>query len=541
MHFGVGDRSSIDSLIVLWPDGTRQKREDLATNQRLEIQKEPDLLSQTPFSIPEPLFTEVTSPISFNHAGEDAALDFQRQPLLVHTQSDVGPAMATGDVNGDGLEDVYVGGGAGQASRLFYQASDGSFDSAPATLFTSDAEGHDSDVAFLDVNQDGLLDLYVARGGYGGFEATDAALQDVLYINDGRGGFNEQELPLRTESTGAVVVIDANADGWPDVFVGGGVVPGRFPEASSGALLLNDGAGRLTDQTDSLAPALKGGGILTDAEWIDLGGQEGNELLVATAWGPLRVYGMTDNGFEDQSSSYFDTSYTGIWNTLWVGDLNHDGLNDIVAGNLGRNSQIKATPEAPAQIHMADFNNDGRIDPVMSTVNSGVRYPHALLEELYQQLPALAGRFNSHAQYGTTSLEAVFPENMLATAEVLEAQYLETMVFYGTASGSLSASPLPIESQFMPVHAIQVDDYDGDGVNDILMAGNKNEGQIRLGRHDAGYGMLVKGLPGGNFEYVPQNASGLKIKGEVRDIVSINKTMLFGLHRGRLVTYSVTP
>ena len=537
LHFGVGDHVSIDSLVIRWPDGTRQKREDLSTNQRLVIQKEAGLSPQIPFSIPEPLFTEVTSPISFNHAGEDAALDFQRQPLLVHTQSDVGPAMAKGDVNGDGLEDVFVGGGAGQASRLFIQRTNGSFEAASATLFAADAAGHDTDAAFLDVDQNGTLDLYVARGGYGRFEAGDEAMQDVLYLNDGSGGFNKSELPLRPAATGAVAVLDANADGWPDVFASGAVVPGRFPETSKGMLLINDGAGRFGDRTEELAPALSEAGLVTDVISVDMDNDGIIELVVAAAWAPLRVFAVTQNGLEDRSDTYFEIPYSGIWNALWAGDLNKDGRTDLIAGNLGLNSQIKASPEAPAQIHAADFDNDGRIDPIFSTVNDGVRYPHALLEELYQQLPTLATRFTSHAQYGTTALEGVFPENLLAAAEILEARNLETMVFYGTETGRLEAAALPAEAQFMPVHIIQVHDYDGDEIPDILLAGNKNEGQIRLGRQDAGYGMLLRGRPEGGYNYIPQWKSGLKIKGAIRDVVTINKTLLFGMNQGRVVAY----
>lgn len=542
LHFGLGQRSYADSLQVLWPDGREQTLRDVKANRRLSILQEHATEPGDSFPTDRPVFEEVPSPIDFTHRMAGEIDDFRRQPLLVNPKSFSGPPLAKADVDGDGLDDIFVGGGIGQPGRLYLQQPDGKFAASPQPAFEADSNSHDVAAAFLDSNGDGHLDLYVASGGYGNFAPDDPALQDRLYVNDGRGHFvrKENALPEMRTSTGAVAATDINGDGHLDLFVGGYVVPGRYPEAPRSYLLVNDGRGHFADRTAEVGPALERIGMVSDAVWHDLNGDGEEELIVVGEWMPISVFENSDGILSNETQHYFEKPYSGLWNKLLVDDLNRDGIADLVVGNLGLNSQLKASEDQPAELFYADFDYSGSIDPILTFYVQGTRYPHVTLDELRGQMPRIASRFSSYGAFAEAKMEEIFAQRELEIARRLKVTFLETALFIGTQSRMFEKRALPIEAQFSPVFTIHSMDYDGDGHTDLILGGNANEARIRFGKYDASYGMLLRGDGNASFDYIPQYESGLSLRGDLRSILEIDDTLLFGVHDNALRAYRMT-
>jgi hypothetical protein len=463
--------------------------------------------------------------------------DFRRQPLMVHAKSFDGPALATADVNGDGRTDVFVGGGNGQASRLYLQRADGSFVEQEQPAFTEGRASNDVDAVFVDADGDGDRDLYVASGGYGGFSADDPALQDRLYLNDGSGTFAAaapDALPRMRTSTGTVAATDVNGDGRPDLFVGGRVVPGRYPEAPRSYVLVNQG-GSFADRTAEVAPALRRIGMVTDALWHDLDGSGAAELVVAGEWMPIAVFENDDGTLRDRTDDYVDRPARGFWYALETVDLGD--RTGLLAGNLGTNTQLRASPEAPAELFYDDFDDNGRPDPILSYYIDGTRYPHPLLDRLREEVPPLGARFSSYEAYANASLDELLPAAERRDAGRLAVDELKTSLFVAGEEGRLERRPLPVEAQFAPVFAAEPLDYNDDGHADLLLAGNMNETRVRFPKYDANYGVLLRGDGRGGFTYVPQRRSGFRLRGDVRAIVPVGDRLLFGVNRDSLAAY----
>jgi len=537
LHFGLGGQAAVDSLQVIWPDGRAQTLKNVQANRRVSIHQENAVEADDPLLAGEPsaapVFEEVPSPIEFEHRMAGEIDDFRRQPLMDHPKSFVGPALAKADVNGDGLVDVFAGGGNDQAGRFYLQQPDGRFAAASQPALEADKRSQDVEAVFLDYNRDGFLDLYVASGGYGSFDPDDAALQDRLYVNDGEGNFTRAEnaLPRMRTSTGAVASSDINGDGWPDLFVGGYVVPGRYPVQPRSYVLLNDGRGHFEERTAEVGPDLQYVGMVTDAEWHDLDRNGTEELIVVGAWMPIRIFENSDGRLRDGTEEYFVQPYGGLWNTVLVEDVDRDGIADLIAGNLGLNSQIKAGEEQPAELYYADFDHNGSVDPILSFYIQGTSYPYVTLDELREQIPRLASRFSSYEAYAEAETGHLLTAVDLEKAQKLEATLLETSLFIGTEAGRFERRALPIEAQFSPVFTVTTLDYDRDGHTDVVLGGNINEARIRLGKYDANYGVLLRGLPNASFEYVPQYESGLSVRGDVRSVLEIGDKLLFGINR----------
>lgn len=548
LHFGLGNASGIDSLQIIWPDQRIQTLTPGAVNQRIKVNQEDatgrlatsDQLNTAAFS--PPIFEMVRTGLQFEHQMAGEIDDFQRQPLLDHPMSFGGPALAKADVNGDGLEDVFAGGGAGQSGQLFLQQQNGRFAQKASVALRSDAPSEDVAAVFVDANADGNIDLYVGSGGYGAFDAEDAALQDRLYLNDGEGNFTKAAgaLPEMRSGTGVVAVHDINADGQPDLFVGGKTVPGNYPQAPRSYVLINDGRGVFTDQTASISPALLSPGMISDAVWHDLDGDGGKELVIAGLWMPISVYGNTNGTLTNDTDRYFDKAYSGLWESLLVDDLNGDGVADLVAGNLGLNSQLKASDAEPAKLYYADLNNDGSMDPLLDFYMGGKSYPYASLDELRGQMPRVAAQFRNYRAYATASIEDIFSDGRLFLATKLEANHLATSLFIGTEDGRFEYKELPLESQFSPVFTINALDYNTDGNTDLVLAGNTNDATIRFGKYDANYGVLLKGNENAAFEYIPQRKSGLQLRGAVRSVLEVNNHFVFGVNKNALSVYRMS-
>lgn len=538
LHVGLGQNDQVDSISIQWPSGKWEWLKAISANQVLKLEEKNAAAIKAVGAKTQPLLSLVDSPID-NPLPPNNLNDFKRQPLLVNPLSFTTPVMISTDVNQDGLEDIFVGNPAAVAAQLFIQQSNGSFVAASIPDFELDKESEDSYAAFFDANGDGHVDLYVASGGYGNFFPDDPLLQDRLYLNDGKGNFRKATdlLPPMLSSTAVVAVHDINADGYPDIFVGSRVIPGRYPEIPPSYILINDGKGKFEDRTASLAPEMQHIGLVTDAQWVDLNGDGNQELIVVGEWMPIQVWQNDSGKLINKTAEYFDRSYSGWWNRLLVEDLNGDGRPDLVVGNHGFNSQAKASPEEPAELYYKDFDGNGSVDPILTFYIQGKSYPYVTRDELLDQIAMMRTRFTSYESYADAALEDIFRAKELENVLKMKADHLGTAYFEMGPEGKFTEKALPLEVQGSPVFAMAVVDADRDGYKDLLLAGNINRARLRFGKYDANYGILLKGDGKGNFSYIPQWQSGLQVKGDVRSILPLRNKVLFGINQKGIEAY----
>ncbi|HEX5151018.1 MAG TPA: VCBS repeat-containing protein [Parafilimonas sp.] len=540
LHFGVGKNEIIDSLLVVWQSGKQQVVTNIKANQTITLREKDAKDMYMPPAVANTLFTEIKSPINYRDKTPDIN-DFKRQSLMTNPQSFVGPCIAKADVNGDGLEDVYVGGGHGQPGALYMQEKNGTFIKKPEPAFEADKQSIDADAVFFDVNKDGFADLYVVSGGYVNFAAGDALLQDRLYINNGKGNYTKavNALPEMHVSKSCARVADINGDGSPDIFVGGRVIPGYYPETPQSFLLVNDGKGHFTDKTPELAPGLQKAGMITDAAWLDLNNDKKNDLVVVGEWMPVSVFINVNGKLENKTTDYFDKAYSGWWNKLAVGDFNKDGKQDLIIGNQGLNSQCRATDKEPAELYYKDFDANGTVDPILCFYIQGKSYPYMSRDELFSQLSYMHKKFEDYKSYADATINELFTKDELKDAGHLQANYFKTVLFEAGANGKFVEKQLPVEVQYSPVFTITPIDYDKDNNEDILLCGNINHARLRLGKFDANYGILLHNDGNGNFTYIKQGLSGFQLRGDVRSAAVINNTVFFGINQDDLKAYQL--
>lgn len=538
LHFGLGVMTKVDSVTVTWPRGKHQVLTNIPADTVLTI-VETDAASPTKTAAhTSTLFTEVPSPIKYVNPSSGIN-DFKRQPLLVNPLSFSGPCMVKGDVNKDGLEDVYVGGDSGQSAALFIQQRDGSFKKPTVSAFDEDKMNVDADAVFFDANGDGNLDLYVASGGYHNYQPDDALLQDRLYFGDGKGNFSKEKnaLPEMRVSKGCVATDDFNKDGFIDMFVGGRVIPGRYPEAPSSFLLINDGKGKFTDRISEIMPELQKMGMITDAVWLDVNHDGKNELVVVGEWLPISIFSNEGNKLVNVTLTYFDKEYRGWWNKIETADFNSDGKLDLIIGNMGTNTQFHASDAEPAEMYYKDFDTNGSVDPFFCFYIQGKSYPFVTRDELIEQIGSMRSLFPSYKSYANATLQDVFKSDDLSTWNRLKANHMETTLFISTSDNKLQLSDLPIQAQYSPVFTITPLDFNHDGFSDLVLCGNINHAKLRLGKFDANYGVLLKGNGKGGFQFVEQRESGFHLQGDVRSVISIDNTLLFGIGQQPVAAY----
>jgi hypothetical protein len=523
LHFGLGSATHVDSVTVVWPDGRSQVLKNVTADQTLTLSQSDAKATSSARPPPQPdraIFADVTQQVGIDfHHRENAPLDFNRQPLLPHVLSTEGPAIAVGDVNGDGLDDLYVGGAKWQAGELFLQQRDGTFRRSEQPAFKSDSLFEDVDATFFDANGDGKPDLYVVSGG-NEFSGMDDALQDRLYINDGHGNFLRavDALPRVAESGSCVVVGDFNGDGHPDLFVGRRAVAGAYGLSPRSYLLQNDGKGRFRDVTGELAPMLAKAGMVTSAAWVDYDRDGRLDLIVTGEWMPVRAFHQESGRFVDRTKEAGLAGTNGWWNTVAVIDANGDGRPDLVLGNLGLNSYLTASSKEPARLHVGDFAHNRSSQPILTVYKSGASYPVAGRDELLGALPDLRNKYPTYADFGGHSIDDILPAAARAGATTLEAYDFATSIALNNGDGSFTLRPLPMEAQFSPVMAVVADDFDEDGHTDLLLAGNEFGVPPVLGRYDASYGLMLRGTGDGHFEPLDLSKSGLVLEGQVRHI-----------------------
>jgi enediyne biosynthesis protein E4 len=432
-----------------------------------------------------------------------------------------GPGFAVGDVNGDGLDDVYIGGAKQQSGQVLLQQRDGTFRPAQTTAFRSDEISEDVGAAFFDADGDGDQDLYVVSGG-NEYSDRASALQDRLYFNDGRGSFAKVDGNLPTEfvSGSRAIAADYDGDGDVDLFVGGRVVPWRYGTTPQSMLLRNDG-GRFSDVTAQLAPALAGVGMVTDAVWQDVDGDRRLDLVAVGEWMPITVFRNLGSGRLEKLTVRGLEKSNGWWNRVVARDVTGDGRIDFVVGNLGLNSRLSASGVRPMTMYVKDFDGNGFVEQVVSIFNDSVSYPLPLRDDLLSTLPTLRARFPKYEDYALAKVTDIFTADELNEAIVREAHTFASSIVRNNGDGSFTLVPLPLEAQVAPVYGILPEDVDGDGKVDLLLAGNFDGFKPDIGRMSSGRGLLLRGNGRGGFEPVHASASGFVVPGQVRDVLRL--------------------
>jgi hypothetical protein len=523
LDFGLGTRTSVDSLRVVWPDGRVSVQRGVRTNELVTLAQGSSARPAPPSAPVQPLMTNVSksAALDFVHH-ENAFVDFNRELLIPKLLSTEGPMVAVGDVNGDGLDDVYIGGAKEQPGQLALQRRDGTFASSDENVFAPDAISEDVGAVFFDANGDGRPDLYVVSGGSEYSEGAPA-LQDRLYLNDGRGHLRRaaDALPPEYSSGSRVVAADYDGDGAVDLFVGGRVEPWRYGVSPQSLLLRNDGRGHFTNVTAQRAPELERVGMVTDACWRDVDGDGRLDLVVVGEWMPITIFHNEGGGRLKRLVVPGLEKSDGWWNRIVAGDFTGDGRVDFIVGNLGENGGLHASATEPTTMLVKDFDANGSYEQILTSVEHGRRYPLALRDDLLRALPMLAARLPTYASYAGKSVEQIFTPAELSDVVVRHAYTFATTLVRNDGGGRFTLVPLPDEAQLAPVYAIQPADVDADGHGDLLLAGNFDGFRPEIGRMAASYGLLLRGDGKGAFTPSRAPESGFFVPGQARDIARL--------------------
>ena len=546
LHVGLGEITHVDSLRLRWPDGRVTRMIDIEVPARLSLAQsqasDPEPVAAGPVFLSgdhrkfpgesylslreDPLLEDITDRVAsgWSHQENDY-VDFTRERLLVHMRSTEGPALCTGDVTGNGFEDVYIGGARGQAGALHVQSSVG-FKVHTVAPFEDGAASEDTDCVLFDANGNGHLDLYVASGG-NSFSTSSSALMDRLYMGDGQGGFEQsgQVLPTRSRyvSSSSVAVGDLTGNGHPDLFVGERLQLFAVGMPGSGFLLANDGTGTFTDVTAQWAPELSELGMITDAAWTDWDGDGREDLVIVGEWMHPRVFVNRGDRLEDISSELGLEKLTGWWNAVHVADISGNERPDLVLGNHGLNSQFKASQDQPVRMWAGDFQGDGMIEQILSMPRDGQDYPVALRHELIDEIHSLREAYPDYASYGGQTVKDIFEAGGLSPTLELQATELGSLMVWNEGGHELvRVERLPLRAQLSPMYGIWSGDLSGDGYLEVVLGGNLHEVKPIAGRYDGSYGVVIGVGDDKQLRSYPPFLSGLKIEGSVRKITSVD-------------------
>lgn len=530
LHFGLGKQKEIKQVKVIWPGNSESVINNPEANKTLTISKKKAAgINNLPGSSGL-LFSDITTAtgIGFRHR-ENEYVDFKREYLVPYEMSKQGPAIAAADVNNDGLDDMFVGGAAAQSGVMYLQQPDGKFRIAPAQPWKIDSIAEDISAIFFDADKDGDADLYVVSGG-SEWLIPGTELQDRLYINDGKGNFTKTNSALPAEAVNGsfVTAADFDNDGDNDLFVGAGSIPGLYPLSAGNMLLRNDfnastGQLKFTDITKTAAgDALFKAGMVTGAVWNDIDNDGWKDLVIAGEWMPVMIFhNEKGSRLTDITAQSGLENSNGWWCRIVPADIDKDGDMDFILGNMGMNTQFRTSIQQPLITYADDFDNNGTIDPLMTWYIQNESYPFNTRDEIVSELPSLNKKFIRYADFAKSTIDDILSPDQKEKAKKL---YVYTMLssLLINNKGKFELKPLPVEAQFSIVNAILYKDYDGDGKEDILLAGNFYPFRVQQGRCDAGMGSLLKGDGRGNFSVIDRTHTGLYIPGDVRNMAALN-------------------
>jgi len=521
--FGLGENNIIDSVVVRWDDGKITKKNLIEANKTINIEK--GNFSQ--FSDNEEndlkIFTKADNQILDYVHTENNFVDFDRDRLLFHMSSSEGSCMCEGDINGDGYKDLYIGGSKGYSGSIYIWKNN-RFKKYDYPIIEADKESEDTDCIFFDANQDGSLDLYVTSGG-NEYSIYSPELRDRLYINKNNiFKKSDQILPAGLfESSSVVKNLDFDLDGDQDLFVGTRLIPQKYGLPSNGYLLENDGDGTFKNVSDNIAKDLKEIGMITDADLFDYDSDGDLDLILIGHWMPITLLENRNGKFYFKKVEAFENS-NGWWNTITINDLNDDGLLDIVIGNHGENSRFRASESKPISMYINDFDDNNSLEQIIFQYNGDSSYTMALRHDLVMQMPGLKKKYLKYNSYKNQTVHDIFNPLKIKSSHINYVYNLKSSVFINSGNGFTNLE-LPIEAQFSNVFAIEIDDFNDDGLKDIILGGNLYNVKPEVGRYDANYGQILLGSKELKFKVAPHKKSGLLFKGQVRDFSTFKNLM----------------
>lgn len=521
--FGLGNLATADSLRVIWPGGATQLLTDVAANQTLIL----DISEATGEYLYErqprqPILREVTDQTNllFRHY-ENSFVDFNSQYLIPHVVSREGPDIAVTDVNADGLEDVYIGGASGNNGMLYLQQNDGTFKKHSAETFREEPVYEETATTFFDMDNDGDKDLYVASAG-NEFQPPNPRLNDRIFENDGKGNFLLAEGVMNEAFQHGSVVApsDIDLDGDLDLFVGGRVKAAKYGQTPESKILFNIGPGRFRNETENLASELEKVGMVTDAVWEDLNGDGYEDLILVGEWMPVTIFINNQGKLEKTGEPSLGRS-NGWWNVIKKVDVDNDGDQDFVLGNLGDNSKLKPSAKAPVKMYVNDFDKNLFTEPIITYTEGGKEYPMATKDELGKQMPLIKKLFTNYEDFSGKSIDEIFQPTALKASKQYAAYTFKSAVLINHGDMEFELTALPAVAQRSPVFAIESYDFNGDGNMDLILGGNMEWSATYFGAYDASYGAILLGDGQGNFTELPQSESGFLIRGDIRSIAKV--------------------
>ncbi|MBA4852241.1 VCBS repeat-containing protein [Emticicia sp. BO119] len=536
-HFGLGKIQKVDQVKIVWQSGKSQILKDLKANQVITFKETDATMQPSTLNAAKPtvaaLFTDITTQLNVPYKHEETDfIDFNVQKLLPHKLSQFGPAIAVGDVNGDGLEDMFVGGANQHKGKFLVQNKEGKFN-VQDLLQGEDGPAkttEDMGVLLFDAENDGDLDLYIVSGSYE-FNPGSASLQDRFYLNDGKGHFqlSQQAIPQFLKSGSCIKAADFDHDGDLDLFVGGRVEPNKYPLPVSSYILRNDSSKeqvKFTDITAQVAPKLQNIGLICDALWSDYDNDGWQDLIMVGEWMPVTILKNNKGKLEPVIQTGALSGKSGWWTSIVAGDFDNDGDTDYIAGNHGLNTLMQSNDGQPVSLYAKDFNNDGFFDAIPTVYfpdKEGNRkeFPFNTRDDLAKQFIQTRQRFQNYAKFSEATINEILKPEEMNDALVLKANWMKSSYLENKGNGIFDIRELPVQAQFAPVFGMITEDFDQDGNLDVLIAGNDYGTEVSIGRHDAMNGLLLKGDGKGNFTSVLPESSGYCVCGDAKSLVRL--------------------